>query len=418
MEDLCGARMHADDPATEWADDEKDILDTGILCFGTDWDMILAKYGRHFSHSRSERELRRQYYEAIWTRGLEENNIKHALVVNVYGKPICRDGEIVYFFCVDPLAELQRAAEGDPERYRDGEDVFVGTHFCSVTKIHRCRISRLDGKVCVEGVSTVHVEDKTLRHEWEHMIEAHLRRHPYDISGEGVLRREDKPLCREEEEVQVPPWRIFPVAGCPLKMENKGYSGPSSKIKLHIHTATLKRRHVVDSSVVREYSKNPRRKPTPWSPEEEEALLRGIKEVGQGRWKEILEKYRDVFKESRRHIDLSDKIRALKKQASYYYTTKINFVEVNDKGEEVSNALGQTRSYLVKFPYSAAKMVGVQKLSQGVDEAVVNIQGERNGVLTRHKYRVLRDPGHRDGIRIVKISSMVVDEAPPARTSV
>ncbi|AFN82400.1 hypothetical protein EROM_010560 [Encephalitozoon romaleae SJ-2008] len=194
-------------------------------------------------------------------------------------------------------------------------------------------------------------------------------------------------------------------------MERTEHTGPSSKLKLHIYSKVPKKKHVRENVVVRSYTKNPRRKPKPWSLEEEEALLRGIKELGHGKWKEILEKYKDVFQEGRRHIDLSDKIRVMNKKASYYYTTKINFIEVNDEGEEVSNALGERRVYPSKFPYSAAKKAGLYRLSSGVKEAIINIQGERNGVIVRHKYLASASPGSRTGINLVKIGSETIERA-------
>ncbi|AFM97687.1 telomere repeat binding factor-like DNA-binding domain-containing protein [Encephalitozoon hellem] len=194
-------------------------------------------------------------------------------------------------------------------------------------------------------------------------------------------------------------------------MEEAEYNGPSSKLKLHIYSKVPKKKHVRENIVVRSYTKNPRRKPKPWSPEEEEALLKGIKELGHGKWKEILEKYKNIFHECRRHIDLSDKIRVMNKKASYYYTTKINFIEVNDEGEEVSNALGERRVYPSKFPYSAAKKAGLYRLSSGVKEAVINIQGERNGVIVRHKYHVSVSPESRTGINLVKIGSETIEKA-------
>ncbi|CAD24946.1 hypothetical protein [Encephalitozoon cuniculi GB-M1] len=193
-------------------------------------------------------------------------------------------------------------------------------------------------------------------------------------------------------------------------MKNTEYSGPSSKIKLHIYSRVPKKKYVNESAITRTYTKNPRRKPQPWSTEEKEALLKGVKEFGRGKWKEILEKYRDVFNESRRHIDLSDKLRVINKKASYYYTTKINFIEVNEEGEEISNAFGERRVYPSKFPYSAAKKAGLYRLAFGAKEAIINIQGERNGVIGRHKYHVSSSPGSRTGINIVKLGSEIIEK--------
>ncbi|ADM10928.1 uncharacterized protein Eint_010650 [Encephalitozoon intestinalis ATCC 50506] len=193
-------------------------------------------------------------------------------------------------------------------------------------------------------------------------------------------------------------------------MEGGECSRPSSKIKLHIYSKVPRKKHVSENLFVRTYTKNPRRKPKPWTPEESEALIKGIKEFGHGKWKEILEKYKDVFKEDRKHIDLSDKFRVMSKKASYYYTTKINFIEVNDEGEEISNEFGERRVYPSKFPYSAAKKAGLYRLSSGMKEAVINIQGERNGVVVRHKYHVTKSQDSRSGVHLVKIGSETIEK--------
>ncbi|ADM10929.1 uncharacterized protein Eint_010660 [Encephalitozoon intestinalis ATCC 50506] len=165
----------------QWKDSELDALDTGILCFGTNWAMILEKYGRYLGSDKDEREIKRQYYENIQDRCLREFDMKHAIVVNMYGMPIYRNGRIVYFFCVDPLPMLKRMVEKNRKEYLEREDIFVGTHFDSVSKMHQYKVSLDDGLVEVNPISTVYMEDKVLEYEWKHAIKNHLRKHPYEI---------------------------------------------------------------------------------------------------------------------------------------------------------------------------------------------------------------------------------------------
>nr|AGE96068.1 hypothetical protein ECU01_0770 [Encephalitozoon cuniculi] len=190
--DLCS---HDDSPSkipVQWRDAEMCALDTGILCFGTDWPAILKKYGKYLGPDKDEREIKRQYYENIQARCLEEANMKHAVVVNMYGMPIYRNGKIVYFFCTSPLVELQKMVERSGEGYQEGEDIFVGTYFGSVKKIHRYRVSRADGIVTVDPLSTAYIENSVLEHEWKHAVRSHLRRHPYDICMPGACFGEEE----------------------------------------------------------------------------------------------------------------------------------------------------------------------------------------------------------------------------------
>jgi hypothetical protein len=169
---------------------------------------------------------------------------------------------------------------------------------------------------------------------------------------------------------------------------------PTSHIMLHIHTVpdikreTSKQRDPKDLKRV-EFSGH-RRTPIPWSVEETRVLDEGVKEFGKGKWRLIFNKYRPKFHKERRSTDLADKYRLMKKTGSYYSARRSNFVEVDENGEVVCNALGEPRIYCERFPHDAAIRAGRIRLDGSDEEVVVNIQSEKEHTLERHTYKVFK----------------------------
>lgn len=180
----------------EWSEDEKDTLETGVICFGTNWRKILGKYRRYFDTNKTIEEMRKQYYVGIEDKDLVEADVKHGIVVNRYGKPIYRNNEITYFFCVDPLVALRKIVDGDREGYRDGEDVFVGTYFNSAGKIHRFSVSEANGVLGIRPISTTtNIKNRALVfHEWKHAVMSHVMRHPSDFTVDDTLGQREAQL--------------------------------------------------------------------------------------------------------------------------------------------------------------------------------------------------------------------------------
>lgn len=192
------------------------------------------------------------------------------------------------------------------------------------------------------------------------------------------------------------------------------YVVSASKIKLHIHSIPkIKKDGEPEKPKVKNYTKSRRREPVLWTEEEVQYLEKGIAEIGVGKWSAILNKYRDRFQKERTPPDLSDKYRLMCGKGSYGRSPKISFVEVDDNGEVIRNALGECRVYHERFPHSAASRAGRLKLSRDVKEVRVSVQGKKNGILTRHKYLV-REGEKR--IQVKKLFSIVVEEVPSVGT--
>lgn len=182
---------------------------------------------------------------------------------------------------------------------------------------------------------------------------------------------------------------------------------PISRIKLHIHSIPKIEAKKITSSKIRNYNSEHRREPVQWSEEEVELLKRGVAELGPGRWKDILDRYRDKFHTSRTSSDMFNKYRLMTGRGSYNSSSKINFVEVGDDGEVICNALGEYCVYSERFPHAAAVRAGKLRISKDVEEAIVNVQGKKNGVLTRHRYRVFEKDSK---VVARKLLSVVVED--------
>lgn len=131
-----------------------------------------------------------------------------------------------------------------------------------------------------------------------------------------------------------------------------------------------------------------------WTQEEVNALNLGVTEFGTRSWKKILRKYRDVFKNRRRVVDLVHKYRLIKKQTSYYTTEKRSWIEVNEKNTPVTDAMGEMIMITTKFPYDAAKMIAKKKIRNGETSFIVRL---REGVDLEkvHVYSGNKEPGQK-----------------------
>ncbi|EPR79814.1 Myb-like DNA-binding domain containing protein [Spraguea lophii 42_110] len=98
--------------------------------------------------------------------------------------------------------------------------------------------------------------------------------------------------------------------------------------------------------------KSPRKKPVYWTEEEISYLIKGVDELGYGKWKQMLEIYGKHFAETRRPLDLKDKYRLMNKVSSYHTVKTKRYVEtsISNLGEPVSNPIIINE----KYPYDAA----------------------------------------------------------------
>jgi hypothetical protein len=62
------------------------------------------------------------------------------------------------------------------------------------------------------------------------------------------------------------------------------------------------------------FSPEERKKHCKWTKDEEDALERGVKEFGTGKWAKILSVHADAFNPKRTGVDLKDKWRTLSRK--------------------------------------------------------------------------------------------------------
>lgn len=171
-----------------WTDIESDALETGVVCLGTDWGRMLRKY--QVLAGRTVQELREQYYVLLEHKGLFQANLKHAVVVTEYGKPVYRGETIEYFFCIEPLHVLREMV--GVGCLVDG-DVFVGTLFDGMCKMHRYAVSKDE----VRPVSTADMRNLGVCHEWRRAVEMHLQQHPRNLDADSAVVERELRLSRD-----------------------------------------------------------------------------------------------------------------------------------------------------------------------------------------------------------------------------
>lgn len=124
-----------------------------------------------------------------------------------------------------------------------------------------------------------------------------------------------------------------------------------------------------------------------WSPEEIDALCKGVDKYGAGKWKKILEKYATKFHSSRRIVDLVTKYKLLNRESSYYKAPKRDWIVVNEQDEPEVDGLGEIVVVSQKFPYDAAKKFARRRVVGGEKKFVIRIR-EAENINNVHAYNV------------------------------
>ena len=145
------------------------------------------------------------------------------------------------------------------------------------------------------------------------------------------------------------------------------------------------------------------RKKYPWSPAEEEALLKGVHRHGEGKWQVILNSS-EAFHPSRSSVDLKDKFRLLNRMSSYYTLDKQLWYEVLEDDTVGLDAFGKPRVVSTRFPHDAAKAFSNASLKNTGEVLVVRVaKREEKSVSKIHIYNIAMV----DGIRRISKQRVV-----------
>lgn len=148
----------------------------------------------------------------------------------------------------------------------------------------------------------------------------------------------------------------------------------------------------------------------PWTQEETDALLAGVEKYGHKKWKRIIAKYNNIFRNRRRVVDLVSKYRLLKQQSSYYRTNKRDWIMVDEGNNPLPDALGQIISISTRFPYDAAKRMAKKKIRSGETSFVIRVR-EGNDLNNIHFYSVNKEENGSVAIKKLSLDSLTEDEA-------
>lgn len=131
------------------------------------------------------------------------------------------------------------------------------------------------------------------------------------------------------------------------------------------------------------------RKKYPWSAEEKDALLKGVKVHGEGRWQLILESS-DAFCASRSAVDLKDKYRLLNRLSSYYKLNKRHWFEVLEDNTLKNDTLGKPQTVFTRFPHDAAKAFSSARNKDGHSSLIVRVAGKEEDAKSGQKVHVYK----------------------------
>lgn len=128
----------------------------------------------------------------------------------------------------------------------------------------------------------------------------------------------------------------------------------------------------------------------PWTNQEVDALLAGVERYGNKKWKRIIAKYHNVFKDRRRIVDLVSKYRLINQDSSYYRTAKRDWIVVDEKNNPVTDMLGEIITISTRFPYDAAKRIAKKKVRSGERSFVIRLR-EGDDLYNVHAYSVNKE---------------------------
>lgn len=123
-----------------------------------------------------------------------------------------------------------------------------------------------------------------------------------------------------------------------------------------------------------------------WRAAEVKALRKGVEKYGKS-WKRILQKYEDVFDETRKVADLAAKYNLICKNSSYYKTSSKDWVQVDEEGNCCENWAGYIPTITHKFPYDAAKKFAKKKIANGYKKFNITVR-EASDISNIHTYSV------------------------------
>ncbi|WUR03824.1 myb-like DNA-binding domain-containing protein [Vairimorpha necatrix] len=151
-------------------------------------------------------------------------------------------------------------------------------------------------------------------------------------------------------------------------------------IELHIKPETM-----TDEELEGIYAYADKRKRITWTQEELETLKKGIKKFGKGKWKEILEFYKDDFRPERRMKDLCDKYRCVENGPTGAKHPHKFFWEVDNESNPIC-VNGEKVLYKCKHPHQAARYCAFSKSFKENVNIIIRIAYEENEKLWIHIY--------------------------------
>ncbi|KAI5169216.1 hypothetical protein PAEPH01_0538 [Pancytospora epiphaga] len=124
-----------------------------------------------------------------------------------------------------------------------------------------------------------------------------------------------------------------------------------------------------------------------WSDAEMEALLSGVEDFGEGNWATILYDREGIFHRERRVVDLVHKYRQYLKASSFYTTTKMTWLYVDNNGEIITDRYKGSISYVEKFPYTAASRIAKKLGLKEGELKEINVVSTHAEGMPIHYYR-------------------------------
>ncbi|WUR03820.1 myb-like DNA-binding domain-containing protein [Vairimorpha necatrix] len=161
---------------------------------------------------------------------------------------------------------------------------------------------------------------------------------------------------------------------------------------------------LADEEVVDLYAYADKREGIIWTPEEIKVLKEGLEKYGKGKWKKILNSYKEDFHPLRRLRDLNDKVKIMLQLVSTKFKNRRDFWEV-DKNNNPITKMGEKVIYRAKLLFEAAKKVAYTKNYTGNGNIIFRIAYEEMGKTWVHVYsaKYNRDSNLKSRIKVRKI---------------